>query len=66
MAFANLGIQSTSYSYVCTVGGIVGITLVAIGGDGVDWWEIGKIAISWVSSPILGTSHSVHIPSRIH
>jgi len=35
------------------VGAIVGFALVAKDTDSVDWWEIGKICISWVTSPVL-------------
>jgi phosphate/sulfate permease len=36
----------------------VGFTLVAKGFDGVEWWQIGKICISWVSSPVLGRPYN--------
>lgn len=46
---------AASLHRVVAVGAIVGFTLVAKGFDGVEWWQIGKICISWVSSPVLGS-----------
>jgi phosphate/sulfate permease len=47
-----------------TVGAIVGFTLVAKGSAGVDWNSIIRIAISWVTSPLLGTPSSFK-PGRL-
>ncbi|ELR15426.1 Phosphate transporter family protein [Acanthamoeba castellanii str. Neff] len=47
--FLNLPVSTTHGM----VGAIVGFTLVAKGFDGVEWWQIGKICISWVTSPVL-------------
>eukprot|EP00128_Syssomonas_multiformis_P004378 Colp12_sorted_trinity150504_noHs@7351 len=41
------------------VGALVGFTLVARGADSVKWWAVGKIAMSWVLSPLLSGFVSV-------
>lgn len=48
------------------VGGILGFSLVANGNKGVDWWELGKIALSWVASPLLASilSMALYYPIR--
>ena len=35
------------------IGAILGFHFIARGGNGVDWWEFGKIVISWFASPLL-------------
>eukprot|EP01087_Luapelamoeba_hula_P018723 TRINITY_DN6080_c0_g1_i3.p1 TRINITY_DN6080_c0_g1~~TRINITY_DN6080_c0_g1_i3.p1 ORF type:complete len:457 (-),score=54.66 TRINITY_DN6080_c0_g1_i3:53-1423(-) len=47
---------STTHSIV---GALLGFTIVAKGADSVNWWEISKIAFSWVTSPILAGTVSV-------
>jgi sodium-dependent phosphate transporter len=46
---------STTHSIV---GAIIGFTFVAQGPNGINWWDIGKIVISWVSSPCLAGAAS--------
>ncbi|NNC24298.1 inorganic phosphate transporter [Salinisphaera sp. USBA-960] len=38
------------------VGGILGFALAAVGSSHVDWSTVGKIALSWVASPIIAGS----------
>jgi phosphate/sulfate permease len=52
----------TSLHCAVAVGAIVGFTLVAKGFDGVEWWQIGKICISWVTSPVLGSRLLLPLP----
>ncbi|XP_033121463.1 sodium-dependent phosphate transporter 1-A-like [Anneissia japonica] len=41
------------------VGAIIGYHVVVFGGEGIKWWELGKIIISWFSSPVLSGIASI-------
>jgi len=42
---------STTHSIV---GAIVGFGAVALGWEAVAWWKVGQIALSWLTSPLIG------------
>lgn len=47
--FFNMPISGTH----SIVGSVLGFSVVAKGFDGISWWELGKIVLSWFVSPLL-------------